>query len=90
MEGNRVTKSNNWKRYLAIGGFGIVVFGISYYLLRGSKKRLPKETVIRLLKETRKEMYPRLKDLTFYPQERKKLPQNELQKHSNANFCLSI
>ena len=79
MELKKTLKSNNLTRYLTIGGIGAAILGISYYLVRRSKKKqlngketnqtastdkdIPKEIVLKLLRELRKAYYPILKEI---------------------------
>lgn len=67
MEAAKTAKNTNLTRFLTIGGIGVAVFAASYYLLKNSKNKqstrsdiLPKELVLKLLQEIRREMHPSL------------------------------
>lgn len=67
----KTTKNNNLKLYLTVGGLGVAIFGASFYLLRKLKNKtpshqvkcLPKETVLKILRETKREQYPIITEL---------------------------
>ena len=72
MEVKKTSTNSRLASYLGIGAIGIAALGLSYYLLRKRRKsnseianistlkenRLPKELLIKILKEIRKEIYP--------------------------------
>ena len=58
-----ITKSNltnsNLSKYITIGGIGLGILGASYFLVRALRKKiLPKETVIKILHDLRRELFP--------------------------------
>ena len=61
MDGKKVSSTDNSKRYLTIGGIGLVGLAMSYYLYRRLTKKMSKGLVLKILKETRKEQFPLLK-----------------------------
>lgn len=65
MESKTVLVNRNLKRSLTIGGVGVFVLGISYYFFRRSKRKsyMPKELVIKMLRELRKAYFPILKQI---------------------------
>ena len=110
MESKKVLKSNNLTRYLTIGGIGAAILGISYYLVKRSKKKelndketnqtasidkvIPKEIVLKLLRELRKAYYPILMDIYAECEEVAakwdgKIPNDTIQSiHESSNFEL--
>ena len=71
MEAKKASTSSKLVSYIGIGAIAIAALGLSYYLLRKRRKssheatkipgteanRLPKELVIKIFKELRREMY---------------------------------
>ena len=63
-----ITTVNNLKRYLAFGGLGLTFLGLSYYLVRRSKKKvnqLPKDLVLKILNDIRMDLCPILADMAL-------------------------
>lgn len=74
METKTTASNTNLKRYLALGGIGLAVFGASYYIWRKlltreqpssieepsitEEKGLPKDLLIKILTATRRELFP--------------------------------
>lgn len=61
MEVSKTTSSKILKKYIAIGGIGLAIFGASYYLIRKLKKRKQtKDLVIKIISKIKWELYPLL------------------------------
>lgn len=65
MDAKKAMVSTDLKKYLAIGGIGIALFGVSCFLWRGIRKhdsvegnRLPKKLVIQILCSLKRELFP--------------------------------
>lgn len=61
MEAKPTSANKNLTRYIAIGGIGLAIFGASYFISRSLKrkgKQLPKELVLKLLHQIKKELFP--------------------------------
>lgn len=71
MSTKNTSKSSKIVRYFAIGGLGIAVLGASYFLYKHFKKQqtvvkrksLPKEVVIKILHEIRRDLFHVYKSL---------------------------